>query len=98
MALSLWKIEPIARAEDPRWLDHPRFERLVVRAETAAEARQIAAAEEIGEDTDAVGNESLGDAAGFKDEKLYRVMPLADEERGTLSPEGRPAVLSRLAG
>jgi len=93
--MQLWKIEPVARADDPRWLNHPRFAHVVVRAETAAEARLLAASGENSGAPAAVGNETHGDVAGLSDEKLYRVAPLPAEERGALTPDGGAAVLSR---
>ncbi|MEQ8603911.1 MAG: hypothetical protein RIB45_11375 [Marivibrio sp.] len=93
--MKLWKIEPVARAGDPRWLNHPRFARVIVRAETAGEARLLAAAQENPGAPSAIGNESHGDVTGLADEKLYRIAPLPDEERGALAVEGGPAVLSR---
>jgi hypothetical protein len=93
--MALWKIEPVAEAGDPRWQNHPRFERVVVRADTAGEARRLAATQENSGDPKAVGNETHGDVAGLSDAKLYHIAPLPAEERGTLSGEGGAAVLSR---
>lgn len=93
--MPLWKLEPVAHAGDPRWQNHPRFERVVVRAETSGEARRLAAAGENPGELSAVGNETHGDVAGLADAKLYRIAPLPAEEQGALTVEGGPAVLSR---
>lgn len=94
-AMALWKIVPVAGKGDPRWLDHPIWAEVVVRAPTAAQARVLAAEMERREAGDAApaGNESLSFTGGFEDEKLYRVMRLGPEEAPDFGPEGPEAVL-----
>lgn len=91
--MALWLFTPVAAPDDPRWLNHPRFSRIVVRADTAALARLAATEWELPTDTEAVGNESHGNIAGAMDEKLYSVSPLPAEESEGLEPDGAPAVL-----
>ncbi|MBP5857180.1 hypothetical protein KAJ83_09180 [Marivibrio halodurans] len=92
--MALWSIEPVAHGDDTRWLDHTPFKRLVVRADSPAEAREVAAArEELPETRTAVGNETPADAARLRDEKLYRVVPISAMESPANDPDGAPAVL-----
>lgn len=94
----LWKIEPVAQRGDPRWLDHPVWEEVVVRAPTAAEARVLAAGLERREQPEgrSLGNESQSFSSGFEDEKLYgvrRIDPVGKEREGD-PEEGPPEVVS----
>lgn len=92
--MALWRIEPVAHANDTRWLDHTPFKRLVVRADSAAKAREVAAArKELPETRTAVGNETPADAAMLRDEKLYRVAPIPAGDFPSNDPDGAPAVL-----
>lgn len=70
--MPLWKIVPNATADDPRWLDFPRWQEVIVRADTAGEA-VLNAANELGRQRRQVGNESPTNATGLEDEKLYTV-------------------------
>lgn len=92
--MALWQIEPVAHADDPRWLTHARFERLVVRADTAAQAREVAAAaKELPDAPRAVGNETPADSAALRDEKLYQVTPLDPDAMSETDADGPDAVL-----
>jgi hypothetical protein len=93
--MRLWMIEPVAGRADTRWLDHPPWAEVVVRAQTAAQARLAAAEMEAGlvADSTPVGNESLEFRSGFEDEKLYRVRPLDPREVPDVSPQGPQEVL-----
>jgi hypothetical protein len=85
--LPLWRIEPVAAPDDPRWLDHPVWAELVVRAATAAEARRAAAsAEELSAEADG--------RSGLDDEKLYWVRRLDDAEAAAFAGFPGPVVLS----
>ena len=44
--MPLWRIRPVAEPDDPRWLDHAIWSEVVVRADSAAQARRAAAASE----------------------------------------------------
>jgi hypothetical protein len=70
-----WSITPAADPDDPRWLDHERWHEVVVRAETAAMARRVAA-RHLAPHPPEVGNESEAGRTGFEDEKLYHVHPV----------------------
>lgn len=93
--MSLWMIEPVAPAEDSRWLDFPHWAEVAVRAPTAAEARLVAGRMEWRLTADAVpvGNESHSFRSGFEDEKLYWVRRLEPGELPEATPEGPPEVL-----
>ena len=72
--MPLWKIVPAADADDPRWQGRRPWREVLVHADTAAQARLMAAdldrrpGAEVG-----VGNESIGFRSAFDDEKLYWV-------------------------
>ncbi len=76
----LWRIVPSARVDDTRWEDHPVFEEVVVRAESASLARLTAgralytgnAKVQFGEEHDPIF------VSAFADEKLYRVSRAED--------------------
>lgn len=76
--MSLWKIEPVAQPDDPRWLSHRMWNEVIVRADSAGEALRLAVAMDKREqaDVDTVGNESQALTSGLSDEKLYAVKPL----------------------
>lgn len=89
--MTLWKLSPAADPSDSRWLDHRRWKGVVVRAETAGEARRIAAAYEAREAPPGVGNETPTFEAGLSDEKLYRLSRI--EADGGLAAEGPSEVI-----
>ncbi|MEQ8318916.1 MAG: hypothetical protein RH946_01535 [Rhodospirillales bacterium] len=93
--MSLWKIIPVATADDPRWLDHRVWREIVVRADTAGDALHLAVTMDkralTGVDT--VGNESQALTSGLSDEKLYRVAPL-DADSCSFDHNGPDGVLS----
>lgn len=95
--MKLWKIEPVADTDDPRWLDHHMWQEVVVRAETSGEALNLARVmdEMKMSDVATVGNESQALTSGLGDEKLYRIKPLnaAEDGRG-FSTEGEAKVLA----
>lgn len=82
--MPFWSIRPIAGPDDPRWLDHRVWAEVVVRAESAAQAR-LSAADEIEADTEG--------RSGFDDEKLYWVRRLNEAEA---APFAGPVVLTCL--
>lgn len=93
--MALWKIEPVTDADRSRWLDHPIWVEVVVRAPSAALARLLAAEMERDAMIDhaSAGNESHSFSSGFDDEKLYRVRPLDPRDEPGLEPAGADAVL-----
>lgn len=93
--MTLWRLTPAARLDDPRWLSHSVWADVVVRAPTSGAAIVMAdrmALEDAGGDAP-MGNESLTFESGFKDEKLYAVRRLSPSAEPALSPEGPPEVL-----
>lgn len=75
--MRLWTIEPAASVDDPRWQERPIWRRVVVRADSAATARVVAAELERREGMPSDGNGSASFRSGFEDEKLYWVKPAA---------------------
>lgn len=104
--MGLWIIEPVRAADDPAWQGRPQWERVLVRAHTAAEARLAAerleteaehAAEAAGAGTPPA-EQPGGRASGFSNETLYHVRPVeADgaEPMAATVPEG--AILEAVA-
>lgn len=86
--LSLYRLVPIAAANDPRW-DMATYQgEVVVRAYSAADARIVAADAEVDyRDLQAApGDGTTTDmASAFRDDKLYTVV---DEEPGENAAEG----------
>jgi hypothetical protein len=92
--MALWAFRPVAAADDPRWLDHPLWGELVVRAPTAALARLVAADFERSHAADEVlGNESPSGASGVEDDKLYQVRRLGPRAAPELDAEGPDEVV-----
>lgn len=93
--MALWKIVPVVARDDARWLGHPDWNEVMVRAQTAALARVLAAGLERGEAPDKVpaGNESLSFTSGFEDEQLYMVRRQEPEEAPGLVPVGPDEVV-----
>ena len=91
--MRLWKIVPVAPPHDPRWQDHRIWREVVVRAETAAMARLIAAELERDASNIGVGNETLKSRSAFDDEKLYWVVETEAEAGGADEWDGPPGVV-----
>lgn len=92
--LTLWRLIPAAAPEDPHWQGRRAWREVIVRAESAAQARLIAAGLERQPGRPPVGNESLDERSGFLDEKLYWAVPLeADEAAAEGADGGVPAIL-----
>lgn len=85
----LWRIRPVADPTDPRWLDHPIWSEVIVRAASAAEARRAAAAADDAEPA-AEGR------SGFDDEKLYWVRRVDEAEAAAFAGFAGPVVLTCL--
>lgn len=96
--MALWRLRPIAEAQDPRWQDRRIWREALVRAATAAEARLVAAGLDRRTAEPSNGNESESFRSGFIDEKLYRV-DFAGEDDGPAevieadAPPGTPPTL-----
>ena len=76
----MWKLTPVASADDPRWQDRTIWKEVIVEAPTAAFARQFAAAWALQDMDGQVGNESPSPKTGFEDEKLYWVRRVPSEQ------------------
>lgn len=92
--MTIWKIEAVARADDPRWQAGPRYEQLFVRAPTPAEAR-ICAGKALAPNPVVVGNENAEQPSPFEDAMLYQVTRSSATDAGiAVSEEGEPAVIA----
>jgi hypothetical protein len=76
----LWKLTPVASADDPRWQSRTIWREVIVEAPTAAFARRFAADWELPKELRHVGNESPSPISGFEDEKLYWARCVPDED------------------
>ncbi len=92
--LNLYRLEPIAAAEDPRWGGSPNRGVLVVAARTAGDARVVAAGRELDfMEVDAGPAEDVTtiNASVFRDDKLYTVIEIdrnrTDLTRGVVDGE-----------
>lgn len=92
--MALWLLEPVADPDDSWWQGRPQFARVVVRAESPAFARVVAEPLDTPDKPLEAGQESAHLGSGFKDEKLYQVVPYHTPEHGDAYPEdGSPEVL-----
>ena len=89
--MALWRLSPIAEADDAWWQGRRIWREVIVRADSAALARLAAAELEADPAEPLSGNESPSFKSGFLDEKLYRVDRTGDDE-------GEPAVLKAAEG
>ncbi len=90
-ALNIYRLEPIAEPNDPRWANSPGHGSLVVAARTAGDARIVAAAKELDfMEIDAAPADDVTtiNASAFRDDKLYTVIEIEhgrwDLERGVI--------------
>jgi hypothetical protein len=94
--LNIYRLEPIAAPDDPRWDNSPGHGTVVVAARTAGDARIAAARELDFMEVDAAPAEDVTtvNASAFRDDKLYTVIEIErnkrDVKRGIL--EGAIAV------
>ncbi|MGJ8571433.1 MAG: hypothetical protein ACSHXI_12120 [Hoeflea sp.] len=88
--LKIFRLEPNARPDDPRWDNAPNHGAIRVRAFSAADARIVAAEAEV-DFLDIKAKPGDGTttnfASAFRDDKLYHVT-LEEEEEGVLGPRG----------
>ena len=87
--MPLWRIRPVAEPDDPRWLDHAIWSEVVVRADSAAQARRAAA---TSEKADAASD----GRSGFDDEKLYWVRRVDDAQAAAFAGFPGPVELTCL--
>lgn len=94
--MPFWCIRPEADLMDPRWQDHAIYDMVMIRADTPALARVVAAAIEYAEEKGEppTGNESGTFSSAFLDEKLYHVARMDEGAAEAYGGEdGPPAVL-----
>ena len=96
--MQLWKITPSAPPDDPRWLEGLQWRELNVRAETAAEARVIAARMEAAQQGFSPGRSTAGGVAmdyqsPLYDEALYHVTEMPSGSSQDFPAEGPPEIL-----
>ena len=77
--LNVYRLEPIASGNDPRWDNAPSHGVVVVAARTAGDARIVAAGRELDfMEIDAAPAEGVttSNASAFRDDKLYTVVEI----------------------
>ncbi len=85
--LSIYRLEPIAAPNDPRWANSPGHGIVVVAARTTGDARIVAASRELDFmeiDSAPADDVTTGNASAFRDDKLYTVIEI-DRNRTDLS-------------
>ncbi|WP_025662118.1 hypothetical protein [Rhizobium sp. IBUN] len=89
--LNVYRLEPIAAPDDPRWDNATNHGIVIVAARTAGDARIVAASRELDfMEVDAAPAEDVttSNASAFRDDKLYTVIELergrSDLKRGVL--------------
>lgn len=85
--LNIYRLEPIAAPDDPRWDNSPGHGTVVVAARTAGDARIVAAARELDfMEVDAAPAEDVTtvNASAFRDDKLYTVIEIERNKRDVM--------------
>ncbi|EPE96905.1 hypothetical protein [Rhizobium grahamii] len=92
--LNIYRLEPLAAPDDPRWNNATNHGVVVVAARTSGDARIVAASRELDfMEIDAAPAEDVttANASAFRDDKLYTVIEIdrnrADLTRGVISGE-----------
>lgn len=98
--LNIYRLEPTARADDPRWQGAPPKGIITVAARTAGDARIVASAAELDfKEIDSAPAEGVTTehASAFRDEKLYTVVEVehgrTDLSRGVIDGVVRTDVI-----
>lgn len=80
----LWRIEPVARPDDDNWLGRKQFARVIVRADSPAFARELAADLDTPDEASEFGQQDPRLGSAFRRSRLYRVVPEPgdDADRG----------------
>ncbi|MBP2510301.1 MULTISPECIES: hypothetical protein [Agrobacterium] len=87
-SLNVYRLEPIAAPDDPRWQNAPAPGTVVVAARTAGDARGVAAGAELDfMEVDSLLAEDVLtlNASAFRNEKLYTVIEVEHGRQGLLS-------------
>ncbi|MDQ0559064.1 hypothetical protein QO004_000842 [Rhizobium mesoamericanum] len=89
--LNIYRLEPLAAPQDPRWGNATNHGIIVVAARTAGDARIVASSRELDfKEVDAAPAEDVttSNASAFRDDKLYSVVEIdrgrRDVNRGVL--------------
>lgn len=82
-----WIIEPIAAADDSRWLDTRRWQRIVAMAPTAAQARLAAERMDARLAKPDHTVEQYAPGKGLADPKLYGVRPMSAGEAKAIADQ-----------
>lgn len=90
--MPIWRIYPAPRDLKAARLDYGHWSEVIVRAESPAEARAVAAAE-LGDRSRPVANESAAGYAGLEDEKLFHVVRVTGGTRRYEADNRRTGVL-----
>ncbi|WP_075289825.1 hypothetical protein [Pararhizobium arenae] len=92
--LNIYRLEPTAEADDPRWDNSPYQGVVVVAARTSGDARIVATERELDFmeiDSAPAEDVTTSNASAFRSEKLYTVIEVdhgrADLKRGVLEGE-----------
>lgn len=83
--LNIYRLEPIAAPDDPRWDNAPGHGVVTVAARSSGDARLVAASHELDYmEIDAKPAEGVttGMASAFRSEKLYTVVEIARDRQG----------------
>ncbi|NLS00402.1 hypothetical protein HGP17_26540 [Rhizobium sp. P38BS-XIX] len=95
--LNIYRLEPIAAPDDPRWANSPGHGVIVVAARTSGDARIVAMSRELDfmeVDSAPADDVTTMNASAFRDDKLYTVIEIdrnrTDVSRGVI--EGQVSV------
>ncbi len=94
MPTRVYRLEPIAEADDPNWGRAPNRGAVIVRAESPADARVLASQAEtdfLDVDARPAHGVSTDFASAFRDQRLYAVR---EDDSGRFAHEGERAVLA----
>ena len=95
--MRLWRITPSAAPDDTRWHNSQMWREVVVRAETATEARVIASRMESDEmelsPRFSSGTQAKDYPSAFYDESLYSVTEIPAGASGQFSADGPREIL-----
>ena len=83
--LNIYRLEPIAAPDDPRWDNAPGHGVVTVAARSTGDARLVAASQELDYmeiDAKPAEDVTTGMASAFRSEKLYTVVEIARDRQG----------------
>lgn len=83
--LNIYRLEPIAAPDDPRWDNAPGHGVVTVAARSTGDARLVAASQELDYmeiDAKPAEDVTTGMASAFRSEKLYTVIEIARDQQG----------------